>query len=304
MPPHTSPHLPYLPISPQEVYRLILKLPESGFTPPLDECIESGDAIDLVEQLLVAEPSRRLGALPSGSDVRAHISPHLATSHHISHHSRSSATPSYSTWRHAPPQLTTCAFVVSDARTRQVNAILSHPFFSSIAPLDAEQGPLWKRPAPYTPTIKHETDTSQFGMNALARAQVRSSHRAYTPPWVACPPPLTPRGMPSTLDATWHALHPWRHVACPPYHPTPLAPRGMPSSPPTSLGATWQAERMRSLLEKDCEAEEGEEGGVAAAEGGGMEPSVGGGGEAAGGKLPSILPVVPRSMPSSPCCPW
>jgi len=46
-------------------------------------------------------------------------------------------------------------------------AVLAHSFF---APLDIDADPpLWQRPSPFTPTLRHEADTSNFGVNELAK---------------------------------------------------------------------------------------------------------------------------------------
>ena len=50
-----------------------------------------------------------------------------------------------------------------------VNTILAHIFFAPIRPLDDPS--LSQRQSPFTPTLKHETDTSNFDMNALQKAQ-------------------------------------------------------------------------------------------------------------------------------------
>ena len=51
------------------------------------------------------------------------------------------------------------------------DAVLAHTWFNQIEPLSNERPPLWQRESPFTPTLKFETDTSYFDMNALARAQ-------------------------------------------------------------------------------------------------------------------------------------
>jgi len=51
------------------------------------------------------------------------------------------------------------------------NTILEHAYFAPIDPLSVDKGPLWSRKSPFKPTLKHETDTAYFDMNALARAQ-------------------------------------------------------------------------------------------------------------------------------------
>ena len=50
-------------------------------------------------------------------------------------------------------------------------AVLEHDFFAPIELSSSEQGPLWQRDSPFKPTLRHETDTSYFDVNALARAQ-------------------------------------------------------------------------------------------------------------------------------------
>ena len=50
-----------------------------------------------------------------------------------------------------------------------VPVILEHAFFAPISPFDSP--PLPERQSPYTPTLKHKTDTSNFDMNALQKAQ-------------------------------------------------------------------------------------------------------------------------------------
>ena len=48
-----------------------------------------------------------------------------------------------------------------------VSAVLHHAFFE---PMELDSGiPLWERPSPFTPTLKHEADTSNFDVNDLAR---------------------------------------------------------------------------------------------------------------------------------------
>ena len=53
-----------------------------------------------------------------------------------------------------------------------VSVILQHEFFESLSP-EAEPA-LYLRQSPFTPTLKHETDTSNFEMNALQKAQAMS----------------------------------------------------------------------------------------------------------------------------------
>ena len=50
-----------------------------------------------------------------------------------------------------------------------VPVIVGHDFFAPIRP--ADEPALYARRSPFTPTLKHETDTSNFDMNALAKAQ-------------------------------------------------------------------------------------------------------------------------------------
>jgi len=50
-----------------------------------------------------------------------------------------------------------------------VRAIVAHAFFAPIRP--EGEPPLPQRQSPFTPTLKHETDTSNFDMNALQKAQ-------------------------------------------------------------------------------------------------------------------------------------
>jgi len=57
---------------PQAVYARILEQAERGFNPPIEDLVENADAVNLIQQLLVAEPSHRLGATAmDGSDVSA-----------------------------------------------------------------------------------------------------------------------------------------------------------------------------------------------------------------------------------------
>lgn len=58
------------------------------------------------------------------------------------------------------------------------NAILEHGFFAPIEPSSREQGPLHQRESPFKPTLRHETDTCYFDMNALARAQAERMRSA------------------------------------------------------------------------------------------------------------------------------
>ena len=48
-------------------------------------------------------------------------------------------------------------------------AVMSHPFFAPVDPLT--DPPLFRRDSPFTPRLVHETDTSNFDMNVLQKAQ-------------------------------------------------------------------------------------------------------------------------------------
>lgn len=128
----------------------------------LTEDDTSEAATDLVQKLLVLAPTERLGGYPIPDPRAAARGAEAAADGEGS--APGAAVPGGGAVVGAPIGADDDGAVPMLAGS---SAILAHPFFASLD-VDAEP-PLWQRPSPFTPTLRHEADTSNFDVNELQR---------------------------------------------------------------------------------------------------------------------------------------
>jgi serine/threonine protein kinase len=162
-PPRPPPHPSW-----QSVYKRILEQAYNGFEPPIAQVIDLPECGDLLTRLLVAEPSQRLGAGAPGEGCNtilehayfAPIDPLSVDKGPLWSRKYVDATQS----RRKQPRRT-------EPRPRRCSAwpvVSLYPVPTSCCCVVRVAR---ARRSPFKPTLKHETDTAYFDMNALARAQ-------------------------------------------------------------------------------------------------------------------------------------